>query len=189
MRNNPIPPGYPNWNTFLVLHQQSQEHCREILSELSASTPASSPLATEPAAGAGEEDASPASIKAPDSVKVATFYGAAMDEEAIERDGISGLGPLVALVDSIVDAHAAASLSSVAAAADGDGEEQEQQKGASWAAFSELLGRLASDYGTFFHVKKFCRDKVASCRCLTIHLPSLRSIGREPSWKSETRQK
>jgi hypothetical protein len=125
IRNNPIPPGYPNWNTFLVLHQQSQEYCREILSDLQAG-----------------EDCTP------ESKKVATFYRAAMDEKAIEIDGVLSLGPLLALVDSIVDAYARA----VAEEGKEGGESAEDQvvgQKDGWTVFSKLLGQLPSKFGAF----------------------------------------
>ena len=32
---NPIPPEYPNWNTFLELHTQNQQRLKDLLAELS----------------------------------------------------------------------------------------------------------------------------------------------------------
>ena len=34
MKNNPIPSGYPSWNSFMALRLKSQEDCKTILSEL-----------------------------------------------------------------------------------------------------------------------------------------------------------
>ncbi len=34
MENNPIPSGYPSWNSFMALRLKSQEDCKTILNEL-----------------------------------------------------------------------------------------------------------------------------------------------------------
>ena len=34
IRNNPIPAGYPSWNSFLMLHVQSQERLKDMLQDL-----------------------------------------------------------------------------------------------------------------------------------------------------------
>ena len=49
MKSNPIPPEYPNWNTFLALHTQNQERLKVMLAELQAK-------AEEGAAPAGPAD-------------------------------------------------------------------------------------------------------------------------------------
>jgi len=36
LKNNPIPSGYPNWNSFLTLHVQSQENLKQILEDLAS---------------------------------------------------------------------------------------------------------------------------------------------------------
>jgi predicted metalloendopeptidase len=104
MKNNPIPAGYPNWNTFLALHVQSQERCKALLEELSAQ----SELSAEEA-------------------KVAAFYAAAMDEEAIEQAGIKPMKPLLDAIDQIVTTY--------------------QKK--DMTEYATLIGKLASTYGTF----------------------------------------
>jgi len=66
MEANPIPKGYPSWNTFLHLHSLSQERLKDLLQVLNIS---------------GVQDADD------DTKKLAYFYKAAMDEEKIENDG------------------------------------------------------------------------------------------------------
>ena len=78
MKNNPIPSGYPNWNSFMSLRLKSQEDCKAILEEL------------EQKLGAGESVTD-------EEKKVAAFYKAAMDEEKIESLGVEPLEPLLEL--------------------------------------------------------------------------------------------
>lgn len=78
MKNNPIPSGYPNWNSFMSLRLKSQEDCKAILEEL------------EQKLGAGESVTD-------EEKKVAAFYKAAMDEEKIESLGVEPLKPLLEL--------------------------------------------------------------------------------------------
>ncbi len=80
LENNPIPSGYPNWNTFLTLHVKSQENLKDILTELAES-----------------EDVSE------DERKVSAFYKAAMDEERIEALGMEPLNELLDHVEATVD--------------------------------------------------------------------------------------
>lgn len=79
LEKNPIPSGYPNWNTFLILHTKSQERLRDLLVDGKE----------EGKDGGGGGDAK----------KVAAFYAAAMDEDTIEREGIDSLGPVLELVE------------------------------------------------------------------------------------------
>jgi putative endopeptidase len=81
MKANPIPPEYPNWNTFLALHTQNQERLKQMLTELQQKA------ADTPAAVAAEDEES----------KLALFYSAAMDEEGIEAAGLSPLAPVLEL--------------------------------------------------------------------------------------------
>jgi putative endopeptidase len=83
LKSNPIPAGYPNWNSFLTLHVQSQENLKTILEELSGREPGN----------ATEEER-----------KVASFFQAAMDEAAIEAAGIEPLKPLLEACAKIVAA-------------------------------------------------------------------------------------
>jgi predicted metalloendopeptidase len=82
LEKNPIPSGYPNWNSFLTLHVQSQEQLKNILQELSNQD-----------GGDGITD---------EQVKVAAFYQTAMKEDAIEEAGIKPLEPVLNLCQEIV---------------------------------------------------------------------------------------
>lgn len=66
IKENPIPPGYPNWNTFLHLHVTSQERLKDLLS--------------------GLEKEKETRKLSDDESKVASFYRAAMDETKIEKE-------------------------------------------------------------------------------------------------------
>ena len=76
MKNNPIPAGYPSWNSFMELRLKSQEDCKAILEELQQKL--------ENGEDVSEEER-----------KVASYYGAGMDEEAIEAAGIKPLTPVL----------------------------------------------------------------------------------------------
>ena len=79
---NPIPKGYPNWNTFLHLHTLSQERLKDLLQDLNVN-------------GAGAGAGADADDGNPDTKKLAAFYAAAMDEEKIELDGTTPILPLL----------------------------------------------------------------------------------------------
>mmetsp|Transcript_39287 Transcript_39287/g.58358 ORF Transcript_39287/g.58358 Transcript_39287/m.58358 type:complete len:702 (-) Transcript_39287:193-2298(-) len=81
MKENPIPAGYPNWNTFLSLHVKSQENLKSLLEELR-----------------GKDDLTA------DEAKVGLFFKAAMDEDAIEKEGLSPLQPVLDLCDKAATA-------------------------------------------------------------------------------------
>jgi len=81
MKNHQIPAGYPSWNTFLSLHVQSQERCRQLLQDLTDKTDATA-----------------------QELKVAAFYAAAMDESAVEAAGVQPMKPLFAAIDKVVAA-------------------------------------------------------------------------------------
>jgi putative endopeptidase len=85
MKNNPIPAGYPSWNSFMTLRLKSQEDCKTILSDLENNL---NNAAGEDGGGVSEEER-----------KVATFYKAAMDEATIEQLGVKPLLPLLELCD------------------------------------------------------------------------------------------
>lgn len=81
MKNNPIPSGYPSWNSFMSLRLKSQEDCKSILLDLEEK------LKTD-----GE------SVSVTDEEKkVALFYKAAMEEGAIEDVGVKPMEPLLDL--------------------------------------------------------------------------------------------
>lgn len=116
MKTNPIPSGYPNWNSFMSLHLKSQENLRAILEQSEG---------PEEGEG-GDSDSGDAAKEEID--KLRAFYGAAMDEGAVERVGARPLLPLLDLIDEIVDARRCAF-------SDGG------------AAMAEKLGTLERRYG------------------------------------------
>ena len=81
MKNNPIPSGYPSWNTFQVLRVKSQEDCKTILEELE----------TKMADLTDEEK------------KVKIFYESAMNEEKIDAMGIMPMQPLLDMCKQVAD--------------------------------------------------------------------------------------
>ena len=82
MSANPIPPEYPNWNTFLELHTQNQERLKSLLDELSIANGSDATLNKE-------------------EVMLSLFYSAALDEDAIESHGATPLAPLIAMCKSM----------------------------------------------------------------------------------------
>lgn len=92
MDSNPIPSGYPSWNTFVHLHVLSQERLKDLLEDLSK---------------ASEEGKEETKKKEPslDEIKVGRFYAAALDEDGVESAGLSPLEPVLQLVEQIVDAR------------------------------------------------------------------------------------
>jgi len=91
MKRNPIPSGYPSWNTFMQLSLRAQEHLKELL-----------------------EDGQLLG-QSPHGNKCLSFYSAAMDEDKIERDGIEYMLPLLHLCD---EAYSATLLKSTDSATD-----------------------------------------------------------------------
>jgi len=75
MKRNPIPSGYPSWNTFMQLSLRAQELLKELLDD-------------------GTELGQSSQGR-----KCSLFYSAAMDEDEIERDGILYMSPLLNLCD------------------------------------------------------------------------------------------
>lgn len=103
MKENPIPAGYPNWNTFLTLHVKSQENLRDLLVTLN-----------------DKDD------KTDDERKVAAFYAAAMDEDAVEASGVTApMKPVLDLIDATIEAYNAKDM----------------------AAYAKNLGLFTSTYG------------------------------------------
>lgn len=74
-------------NTFLALHTQNQERLKEMLADLHAK-------AQEGVAPAGAAD---------EETKLALFYNAAMDEEAVEAAGVAPLAPVLELCAAAKD--------------------------------------------------------------------------------------
>lgn len=93
MDANPIPKGYPSWNTFLHLHTLSQERLKDLLQDLNDK---------------GVEDASE------DTKKLAAFYAAAMDEETIEQAGTEPIQPLLDACKKAAEAAASGNKSELA---------------------------------------------------------------------------
>lgn len=83
MKANPIPAEYPNWNTFLALHVQNQERLKTTLQEL------------QELAKSGD-----AASADPEHLKLATYYSAAMDGDAVEAAGVAPLAPMLALCEA-----------------------------------------------------------------------------------------
>lgn len=81
MKNNPIPSGYPSWNSFMALRLKSQEDCKTILSELEEKLKAGDSSITD------------------EERKVALFYKSAMDEDAIEKVGVAPMKELFDLCE------------------------------------------------------------------------------------------
>jgi len=119
MKNNPLPAGYPSWNTFTALHVQSQEHLKALLEEIIRKKNA--------------EDA-----VTDDEAKVAAFYGAALDEDAIEAAGLAPLQPVLDLIDETAAATAASPSSSST---------DENHRVA--ANTAKLLGQFPAKFGLF----------------------------------------
>jgi putative endopeptidase len=94
MRNNPIPPGYPSWNSFMTLRLKSQEDCKTILSDLENAMLK---------VGDNNSGAGSGGTVTDEERKVATFYKAAMDETAIEESGVKPLLPLLELCDKTAE--------------------------------------------------------------------------------------
>lgn len=122
MKDNPIPTGYPSWNTFLSLHVKSQENLRELLQALESKSEMTA-----------------------DETKVAAFYAAAMDEEAIEAAGTAPIKPLLDAIDAIVEAYRAKDM----------------------VAYARQLGEINANYGIspFFSIGA-SPDNTNSDHCL-----------------------
>lgn len=133
MRQNPIPPGYPSWDTFTDLHVKSQEQCRDILNELIDPENQSEKEETK------REESTTSSTHGPtkeDKNKIALLYQAALDEEAVEAAGVAeALSPILHLVDQIVQA----------------------KKDENTTEYAKLLGKLAALYGTYVQNVKLKR--------------------------------
>src|SRR5262249_53251326 len=82
LEKNPIPSDRPRWGTFDELRQRNQNDLRDILERLAA----------DKTAPAGSEER-----------KLGDFYGACMDEAAIEQRGTAPIEPELARIDAIKD--------------------------------------------------------------------------------------
>ena len=91
MANNTIPAGYPTWNSFLHLHNLSQERLKDILENLNSI---------------------PVEERSEDETKLATFFKAAMDEESIESDELKSMKSVFDDIDECVLAAGEEDISS-----------------------------------------------------------------------------
>jgi predicted metalloendopeptidase len=82
LSNNPIPGDRPRWGTSDELRQRNQDNLRKILERLAANK---------------------ASAKGTDEQRLGDFYGACMDEPAIEARGLTPIAPELARIDAIRD--------------------------------------------------------------------------------------
>jgi predicted metalloendopeptidase len=85
LQKNPIPSDRPRWGTFDELRQRNQNDLKDILERLAADT----------AAPAGSEER-----------KLGDFYGACMDEAAIEQKGTAPIDAELQRIDAIKDVPA-----------------------------------------------------------------------------------
>ncbi|MDQ2871431.1 MAG: M13 family metallopeptidase, partial [Acidobacteriota bacterium] len=83
LQKNPIPSDRPRWGTSDELRQRNQNDLRDILEKLAADT---------------------SSAPGSDERKLGDFYGACMDETAIEAKGVSPIQSELARIDAIHDA-------------------------------------------------------------------------------------
>jgi len=107
LKNNPIPAGYPNWNSFLTLHVQSQENLKQILEDLASKRDSSNN------ANVGKE---PETTITDEEHKVSSFFKAAMDEAAIEETKLEPLRPLLQECAKIADASSSGDKTGLASA-------------------------------------------------------------------------
>ena len=82
IKNNPIPPEYPAWGSFITLTDKNQQALRVILDEASANKSA--------APGSNEQ-------------KIGDFYASCMDTGAAEAQGLKPLAPDLAEIEAIHD--------------------------------------------------------------------------------------
>ena len=80
LKNNPIPPEYSAWGSFITLTEKNQQALRGILEEASAKT------SFEP--GSNEQ-------------KIGDYYASCMDTSAIEAQGLKPLAPMLAEIEAI----------------------------------------------------------------------------------------
>jgi putative endopeptidase len=80
LKSHPIPPDQSYWGSFTILDETNREHLHQILEKASKDT----------SAAPGSDDR-----------KIGDFYGACMDEAAIEAAGVSPLKPELSQIDSI----------------------------------------------------------------------------------------
>jgi len=82
MKNNPIPPEYPEWGSFITLQDKNEKSLHEILEAAAANSSA--------AAGSNEQ-------------KIGDYYATCMDTKAIEEQGLKPLADDLSRIDAIHD--------------------------------------------------------------------------------------
>jgi putative endopeptidase len=80
LKNNPIPPEYSEWGSFITLTEKNQQALRGILEEATSKTSA--------APGSNEQ-------------KIGDYYASCMDTSAIEAQGLKPLAPMLAEIEAI----------------------------------------------------------------------------------------
>ena len=129
LQENPIPAGYPSWNTFLQLHTLSQERLKDLL------------LLDNNNNNDNDNDNDKKNTTTTNyneiEMKVKTFYNAAMDEESIELESIGPLKDVLTLCDDIANV-----------AIENNKNKKEE--------VASCLGKLLSNYGisSFFSIGK-----------------------------------
>jgi putative endopeptidase len=83
LKENPIPPAYPSWDSFSALEQRNQNHEREILEQAAA----------DPSARAGSNEQ-----------KIGDFYASCMNEPEVNTEGAKPLQPEFARIRAIENA-------------------------------------------------------------------------------------
>jgi putative endopeptidase len=81
LKNNPIPPEYSAWGSFITLTEKNQQALRGILEEAAAKTSAR---------GSNEQ-------------KIGDYYASCMDTGAIEAQGLKPLAPILAEIEALHD--------------------------------------------------------------------------------------
>jgi predicted metalloendopeptidase len=76
---NPIPPEYSSWNTFIVLRDLNLDRLKSLLDELQLATVTSDTN--------------------PDLSKLSNYFKAFMDEDKIENEGLVSLLPLLSVCE------------------------------------------------------------------------------------------
>eukprot|EP00545_Synedropsis_sp_CCMP1620_P006682 CAMPEP_0119002970 /NCGR_PEP_ID=MMETSP1176-20130426/269_1 /TAXON_ID=265551 /ORGANISM="Synedropsis recta cf, Strain CCMP1620" /LENGTH=731 /DNA_ID=CAMNT_0006954519 /DNA_START=106 /DNA_END=2301 /DNA_ORIENTATION=- len=112
MTNNPIPAGYPSWNTFLSLHVKSQENLRDLLVNLRNKSDDDD---TDTDTDTDTDNQTTTTTTDDDGRKVAAFYAAALDDDAIEAAGVTGpMTSVMALIDVTLEAYIAKDMTTYA---------------------------------------------------------------------------
>ena len=84
LKDNPIPPAYPSWNSFSQLAERNREHLHEILESAAANHSA--------APGSNEQ-------------KIGDFYASCMDEQQVNSEGVKPLDPELQRIEAVQTAN------------------------------------------------------------------------------------